>query len=81
MELIMQLATLRNMYGNIIVLRIGSAKPVLDEPSISDLHLYRLPALHRDPFDRMFACQATEHGLIHLTPDHLIAQNPIRTLR
>ena len=50
----------------------------LDEPSI--FHLHRLPALHRDPFDRMLACQAIEHGLIILTPDHLITQYPVRTL-
>ncbi|MDH3602578.1 MAG: type II toxin-antitoxin system VapC family toxin [Candidatus Tectomicrobia bacterium] len=50
----------------------------LDEQSI--FHLHRLPALHRDPFDRMLACQAIEHGLIILTPDHLITQYPVRTL-
>ncbi len=30
----------------------------LDEPSVA--HLDRLPALHRDPFDRMLICQALE---------------------
>ena len=74
----MQPATLRNRYGNIIVLRIGIAKPILDEPSI--LHVQRLPALHRDPFDRMLACQAMAHGLIMLTPDHLMAQYLVQTL-
>lgn len=74
----MQLATRRNMYGNIIVLRIGIAKPILDEPSI--LHSPRLTALHRDPFDRMLACQATAHGQIMLTPDHLMTQYPVQIL-
>lgn len=74
----MQLATLRNMYGNLIILRIGIAKPILDEPAI--LHLHRLPALHRDPFDRMLTYQAIAHGLIMLTPDHLMTQYPVRTL-
>jgi PIN domain nuclease of toxin-antitoxin system len=71
-------ATLRNRYGNIIVLRIGIAKPILDEPSI--LQVQRLPALHRDPFDRMLAYQAMEHSLIMLTPDRLMTQYPVQTL-
>jgi PIN domain nuclease of toxin-antitoxin system len=74
----MQPATLRNMYDNIIVLRIGIAKPILDEPSI--LHVHRLAALHRDPFDRMLAWQAIEYSLIMLTPDHLMTQYPVQTL-
>lgn len=74
----MQPATLRNRYGNIIVLRIGIAKPILDEPSI--LQVQRLPALHRDPFDRMLTYQAIAHGLIMLTPDHLMTQYPVQTL-
>jgi len=49
----------------------------LDEEST--LHLTRLPDLHRDPFDHMLICQAIRHGLILLTPDHLITQYPIRT--
>ena len=44
------------------------------------LHLARLPALHRDPFDRMLVCQAIVHGLTILTPDPLIAQYPARTM-
>ena len=50
----------------------------LDEESA--LHLGRLPALHKDPFDRMLVCQAIAHGLVVLGPDPLIAQYPIRTL-
>ncbi len=40
----------------------------------------RLPALHRDPFDRMLVCQAIEHSLIILTPDAHISQYPVRTV-
>lgn len=43
------------------------------------LHLHKLPALHRDPFDRMLICQAIEHDCVLLTPDPLIAQYPVRT--
>lgn len=42
------------------------------------LHLHRLPALHRDPFDRMLVCQAIVGGMVLLTPDTAIAQYPVR---
>lgn len=48
----------------------------LDEESA--LHLARLPALHRDPFDRMLVCQAIAHGLVVLSPDPLVTQYPVR---
>ena len=50
----------------------------LDEDSV--LHLSRLPALHRDPFDRLLICQAIAHGLVVVTPDQDIRQYPLRTL-
>jgi PIN domain nuclease of toxin-antitoxin system len=50
----------------------------LDEESA--LQLVRLPALHRDPFDRMLACQALVGGLVILTPDRLLTQYPIRSI-
>lgn len=34
----------------------------------------KLPAHHRDPFDRMLLCQAMAHNLTILTPDRLIRQ-------
>src|ERR1700729_4128899 len=34
---------------------------VLDEAAVAQLS--GLPALHRDPFDRMLVCQAKAHGL------------------
>ena len=49
----------------------------LDEPSV--LQTTRLPAIHKDPFDRMLICQAIAHGLVILTPDPLITQYPVRT--
>ena len=42
-------------------------------------HLPKLPALHKDPFDRMLICQAIQHELTILTPDPLITQYPVRT--
>jgi PIN domain nuclease of toxin-antitoxin system len=50
----------------------------IDEESA--LHMSRLPALHRDPFDRMLVGQAIVHGLTILTPDRLITQYPARTI-
>ncbi|MBW2080662.1 MAG: type II toxin-antitoxin system VapC family toxin [Deltaproteobacteria bacterium] len=52
----------------------------LDLSEQDTLHLYKLPATHKDPFDRMLICQAIEHSLTILTPDPLITQYPIRTL-
>jgi PIN domain nuclease of toxin-antitoxin system len=42
-------------------------------------HLSKLPALHKDPFDRMLICQAIARGLIILTPDKNITQYPVLT--
>ncbi|MDZ8053713.1 MAG: type II toxin-antitoxin system VapC family toxin [Aulosira sp. ZfuVER01] len=39
----------------------------LDEGSVAQLA--RLPALHKDPFDRMLICQALHHGLKIATVD------------
>jgi PIN domain nuclease of toxin-antitoxin system len=46
----------------------------------SALHVSRLPALHRDPFDRLLVCQAIVHGLAILTPDPLVEQYPARVV-
>jgi PIN domain nuclease of toxin-antitoxin system len=50
----------------------------LDEEAA--LQLARLPALHRDPFDRMLVCQALAGGLVVVTPDPEIARYPVRIL-
>jgi PIN domain nuclease of toxin-antitoxin system len=41
-----------------------------------------LPAIHKDPFDRVLVAQATVEGITLLTTDSLIAQypGPIRTV-
>jgi PIN domain nuclease of toxin-antitoxin system len=49
----------------------------IDEESV--LQTIRLPALHRDPFDRLLVCQAIVHGLTLLTPDpHLAISSTCR---
>ena len=51
---------------------------VLDEASVSQL--VRLPAIHRDPFDRMLICQAIRHSLTIATVDHAIQAYTIPVL-
>jgi len=50
----------------------------LDEASVSQL--VNLPAIHRDPFDRMLICQAIEHGLTIVTVDDVICSYPAPVL-
>jgi PIN domain nuclease of toxin-antitoxin system len=40
-----------------------------------------LPALHRDPFDRMLVAQALDEGLVLLTRDPLVEQYAVSTMR
>jgi PIN domain nuclease of toxin-antitoxin system len=44
------------------------------------LRLQQLPDLHKDPFDRILACQAIEHEMTIVTPDALLRAYPVRTL-
>jgi PIN domain nuclease of toxin-antitoxin system len=46
----------------------------LDEASVG--HLATLPAVHRDPFDRMLVCQALEHALTIVTVDPVLEAYP-----
>lgn len=39
-----------------------------------------LPALHRDPFDRMLVGQSLEEGLVLMTRDPLVKQYAVSTL-
>lgn len=50
----------------------------LDEASV--LQLARLPALHRDPFDRMLVCQALTHDLTIATVDEAVCAYPVPVL-
>jgi PIN domain nuclease of toxin-antitoxin system len=46
----------------------------LDDASVC--HLASLPAVHRDPFDRMLVCQAMEPGLTIVTADPVFVAYP-----
>jgi PIN domain nuclease of toxin-antitoxin system len=50
----------------------------LDEAAVAQLS--GLPALHRDPFDRMLVCQAKAHGLVIASSDALVRQYPVALL-
>lgn len=50
----------------------------LDEASVAVLT--RLPAIHRDPFDRMLICQALHHGLTLATVDTAIRVYPVANI-
>jgi PIN domain nuclease of toxin-antitoxin system len=47
----------------------------IDEGTIQQLP--KLPALHRDPFDRILICQAIQHDLTLMSVDGEIKQYPI----
>lgn len=51
----------------------------LDEASVAQLA--RLPALHRDPFDRMLVCQALQHRLTVVTGDEILHSYPVICLK
>ena len=58
--------------------RAGVTDPLsLDEAAVA--HLVKLPAVHRDPFDRMLVCQAIEHDLTVVTPDSAVEAYPVKT--
>lgn len=48
----------------------GIASLPIDEGSLA--HLASLPALHRDPFDRILVAQALQHGLTLVTVDDAV---------
>lgn len=61
------------------VLRRGLLDNGYEELQISSQHAVTvagLPALHKDPFDRLLIAQATLEGITLLTADNLILQYP-----
>jgi PIN domain nuclease of toxin-antitoxin system len=50
----------------------------LDEAAVAQLG--SLPALHRDPFDRMLVCQAKAHGLTLASSDTLVRKYSVLLL-
>jgi PIN domain nuclease of toxin-antitoxin system len=52
---------------------------VLDEAAVAQLG--NLPALHRDPFDRMLVCQAQAHSLALASSDQQVRQYAVTLLK
>jgi PIN domain nuclease of toxin-antitoxin system len=52
----------------------------IDVDEETALHVAKLQALHRDPFDRLLVAQAIVHGMTIATPDPLVRQYPARTM-
>jgi PIN domain nuclease of toxin-antitoxin system len=55
----------------------------IDDLPISEevtFYLTKLPAIHKDPFDRILVCQSIVWGYPVLTPDPLIHQYPVKTV-
>jgi PIN domain nuclease of toxin-antitoxin system len=48
----------------------------MDEATVAQLP--RLPALHRDPFDRILICQALQHDLALVTADSAVRAYPVK---
>lgn len=44
------------------------------------LHVFHLPSLHRDPFDRILIAQALMEGMPIITSDALIRKYKVRTI-
>lgn len=42
--------------------------------------LPKLPAVHRDPFDRLLICEAIQEGIPLVTPDETIHRYPVRIM-
>jgi PIN domain nuclease of toxin-antitoxin system len=61
------------------LLRRGLVENGYEELPVTSTHaieIGRLPAIHKDPFDRMLVAQAGAEGLLLLTSDALVARYP-----
>jgi PIN domain nuclease of toxin-antitoxin system len=52
----------------------------LDLTEAAALRLSQLPGRHKDPFDRILACQAIEHSMTIVTPDVRLRAYPVHSL-
>ena len=50
----------------------------IGEAEVCQVH--RLPAIHRDPFDRLLVAQANCYGLVIATDDAVVQRYPVRTI-
>ena len=60
--------------------RIAAGVELLEIGEAEVCTVYRLPLIHRDPFDRLLIAQADCHGMVIATKDPAIRKYPVRTL-
>lgn len=59
------------------------ARHLIDSLPVTEtsvIQLVKLPAHHRDPFDRLLICQALEHDMTLVTVDRAIRAYPVKVL-
>lgn len=69
----------KDFYADARLLRAGLLDNGYEELAITSEHavfIDSLPALHKDPFDRILIAQATVESITLLTADSIIAQYP-----
>jgi PIN domain nuclease of toxin-antitoxin system len=76
-------AALGKIHADLPAIARAASEAQFDELPISVRHTVRLlslPALHRDPFDRLLVAQALEEQLTLVTHDPLLARYPAPVL-
>jgi PIN domain nuclease of toxin-antitoxin system len=72
--------SLRVPLVDIIAQQQANGVSILDIQLRHVLAAERLPAVHKDPFDRLLAVQANEEGAMLVTADNVFAHYPVQTL-
>lgn len=56
--------------------KAGFGLMAINEPEVCQVH--QLPAIHRDPFDRLLVAQANCHGMVLATNDTILDRYPVQ---
>jgi PIN domain nuclease of toxin-antitoxin system len=72
--------TLRLPLADIVVQQQGNGLQVFPVTLAHALAVEGLPAIHKDPFDRMLIAQANVEGAELVTGDQVVRQYPVRVL-
>jgi PIN domain nuclease of toxin-antitoxin system len=72
--------TLRLPLADIVRRQQGNGLQVLPVTLAHALAVEGLPALHKDPFDRMLIAQANVEGAELVSADQVVRQYPVRVL-
>jgi PIN domain nuclease of toxin-antitoxin system len=72
--------SLRSALDQIIADQLNHAFLELPIQTRHVLRLNLLPAIHRDPFDRILAAQSISEGMVLVTADAVFAKYPVKVL-